>query len=153
MLELWLKVVLKSENRSTLVHTLCRKMYINVGESPIVGAFLNEGYPLALPMVGNFSFLWRMSNSSSWKKPKFILFGIYIWMELATQLWIQFFKKHGFHLWKSNLVLVNLCATHTKINGLPVVNNGSSQLFREKNVIQIQSWFLKIKKTWFWIQL
>jgi hypothetical protein len=32
-------------------------MYINVGESPIVGAFLNEGYPLALPMVGNFSFL------------------------------------------------------------------------------------------------
>jgi hypothetical protein len=32
-------------------------MYISVGESPIVRAFLNEGYPIALPVVGNFSFL------------------------------------------------------------------------------------------------
>jgi len=30
-------------------------MYISVGESPIDGAFLNEGYPIALPVVGSFS--------------------------------------------------------------------------------------------------
>jgi hypothetical protein len=67
-------------------------------------------------------------------------------MELRTQLWIQFFKKYEFHLCKSNPVSVDFCATHTKISGLPVANNGSSQLFKEKNVIQIQSWFLKFFK-------
>jgi len=35
-------------------------------------------------------------------------------MELGTQLWIQFFKKCGFRLWKSNPILVDFYATHTK---------------------------------------
>jgi len=64
-------------------------------------------------------------------------------MELGTQLYIRFFKKYGFHLWKSNPISVEFCATYTKVNSLPIVSNGSSQLFMEKNVIQIQLWFLK----------
>jgi hypothetical protein len=42
--------------------------------------------------------------------------------------------------------LVNFDATQTKICGLPIVSNDYSQLFRAKNVIQTQLWFLKIKK-------
>jgi len=39
-----------------------------------------------------------------------------------------------------------LCNPYQKTNFLPVVSNGSSQLVKEKNVIEIQLWFLKIKK-------
>jgi hypothetical protein len=44
------------------------------------------------------------------------------------------------------LFLLTFMQPMPKTNGLPIVSNDSNQLFRENNVIQIQLWFLKIKK-------
>ncbi len=113
MLELWLKVILKSENYSTLVHTLRRTLYMSVGKSPIFGAFLNEGLLHCLPVVGNFSLLWKTSNSNSWKNTQIHHVGdlhmngtrkptLYL---VLQKMWIPFMKIKPCFCW----LLCNPC--------------------------------------------
>jgi len=104
-------------------------------------------YSIALPVVGSFSLLWRTSSFSSWKNTQVHLVGdlhlngtrnptLYF---VLQKIWIPFMKIKPSFGW----LLFN---PYQKINGLPVFSNGSNQLFKEKDVIQIQLWFLKIKK-------
>ncbi len=111
-------------------------------------------YSIALPVVAGFSLLWRTSSSSSWKNTQvhpirdLHLNGIRnpTLDSVLQKMWIPFVKiKHNFGR--------RLCNPYQKISVSPVVSNGSSQLFRGKNVIQIRLWFLKTKKTWLWVQL
>jgi hypothetical protein len=59
---------------------------------------------------------------------------------VLQKMWIPFVKI------KPNNFGRLPCNPYQKISVLPVVTNGSSQLYRGKNVIQIQLWFLKTKK-------
>ncbi len=102
---------------------------------------------IALPVVGSFSLLWRTSSSSSWKNTQIHPVedlhlngtGNPTLDSILQKIWIPFVKIKPNYGWL-------LSYPYQKNSGLPVVSDGSNQLFRGKNVIQMQLWILKILK-------